>query len=548
MLTTKTGGFVSFASPNITHYQGLFFMLRDELELYKTIENISLDVDVTSIEALGSKIIRRSGGVKEVFSFKDSSTLVWEVSGYSGDAIISFDFRRIHDFSDVGRIFKVSKNKHELEVVFEKYADDSLADLKDRRVMKIKGIDSFDYDENWVQRNYVYDLERKTRSDFFVNEGLKTKVDGSLKLEFCFDEKPVSSRKLKVPKNDLDVCFNAVTSLKYEDKFNGLFAGLPWFYQFWARDELIGLKPFILKKDYKFVFEVLNRHLKRIDDLGYVKNRYPESELGSVDSLGWLALRYCELIDGYNLDDKVLSEIKKEFELALKKLSPKIRDGLLFNDDLETWMDTSSENDFRRGFRVEIQALFLRVYRLINIINSKLGFELDKREYETRKKVKDKLFVDYLRDGFIERPSNTVRPNVFLAYYVYPDLLSKKEWEKTFDVVIDNCWLEWGGFSSISKNHKLFRDTYTGITNESYHRGDSWFFVNNLAGLCMHRLNSKKYKKYVDKIVLASTKELNEMSAIGNLAEVSSAKQLSSKGCFAQLWSSSTLFELLFEL
>ena len=548
LLTTKTGGFISLGRPITTHYQGLFFMLRDELELYKTVEDIGLDLDVTKLENSANSFIRYSGKVKEVFSFDDSSTLRYKITNYTGYIGVSLDFRRVHDFSDTGRIYKVLQEKDVLIIVYEKYEDDSLSELKEKKTLKIKGVKDYEYKENWASRNYAYDLQRKTRSDFFVNDGLRIKVEGSIELLFCFDEKPVPARFLKPARSDLDICYNAVCSLKYEDKFSGLFAGLPWFYQFWARDELIGLKPFIIRKEYDFVFEVLMRHLSRIDENGYVKNRYPESELGSVDSLGWLAFRFYELFNSKSFDKKMLLKVKAEFESALEKLSPKFKDSLLFNEDLETWMDTSNENDFRRGFRVEIQALILSVYRLINFINKELGLEENKVEFEMKKKVKEKLFVDYLRDGFLERPSNTIRPNVFLAYYLYPELLGKKEWEKTFDVVLKNCWLEWGGLSSISKNHRLFRDTYTGITNESYHRGDSWFFVNNIAGLCMKRLNQKKYSKYIKKIVSASTTELKQLGAIGHHAEVCSAKKLGSKGCFAQLWSSATLFELLTEL
>ena len=44
------------------------------------------------------------------------------------------------------------------------------------------------------------------------------------------------------------------------------------------------------------------------------------------------------------------------------------KDGFEFNESMETWMDTGFGNDWRKGARIELQALRLNMY--------KLGFEL----------------------------------------------------------------------------------------------------------------------------------------------------------------------------
>jgi glycogen debranching enzyme len=156
--------------------------------------------------------------------------------------------------------------------------------------------------------------------------------------------------------------------------------------------------------------------------------------------------------------------------------------------------------------------------------------------------VKDKIVYDGFSNGVLDI---NIRPNVFLAYYAYPGLAMKHQWESTFNHVLKDCWLEWGGLSSIGKSSSLFRDTYSGMTNESYHHGDSWFFVNNIAALALHDFDSKKFKKEIKKIKNASIQELLYGGFIGYCAEVSSAKQLESKGCLSQAWSSATLLELL---
>ncbi|MFT4261051.1 MAG: amylo-alpha-1,6-glucosidase [Candidatus Woesearchaeota archaeon] len=541
-VTARTGSYFSLSKNNFSHYQGLFFMLRDELEEYKVVEDVKLDDEFLNFEYKADKVFRINKNSSEKFYFEDSSSLVYEVKGYSGFVNVSLDFRRVHDFCDKGRIYEFEKVKGGLRVIYNKYSDDSLNELVESRVLFIKGVEDFVYDEVWEEKSYVYDLKRKTRSNFFVNRGLKLKVNESCKFVFLFDEKPLRNRKKVSVKNDLDKAFFALDSLRYDDKFKGLFAGFPWFYQFWARDELISLKPYIIRSDKSFVRSVLFRNFDRIDN-GLVKNRYPESDLGSIDSLGWLCTRFFEAKSFFN--NKELKVIREKLVGAINDLEPRIKNELLFNFELETWMDTSNEDDFREGFRVEIQALFLAVFRALNYCNKKLGLDVDSREDKLRKLVKDRLFKDYLRDGFNKRLSNTIRPNVFLAYYVYKDFLSKQEWEVSFDKVISECFLDWGGFSSISKNHRLFKEEYTGITNESYHRGDSWFFVNNIAAICLFDLNKKKYAKYISKIKDASLFEMNESGALGHCAEVSSAKEIRSEGTFAQAWSAATLYELL---
>ena len=130
---------------------------------------------------------------------------------------------------------------------------------------------------------------------------------------------------------------------------------------------------------------------------------------------------------------------------------------------------------------------------------------------------------------------------------MFSDLLTKKQWEKTFDTVLKKIWLPWGGVSTIDISHSLFQSQYTGETNESYHRGDSWYWVNNLVGVCLQRLNAKKYAPKITKILTASTREILESGSCGRHAEVSDAQSLTSYGTFFQLWSSAMFIELVHE-
>jgi predicted amidohydrolase len=87
------------------------------------------------------------------------------------------------------------------------------------------------------------------------------------------------------------------------------------------------------------------------------------------------------------------------------------------------------------------------------------------------------------------------------------------------------------------------------MTNESYHRGDSWYFVNNIAAICMIDLDKKtgtnNFSKYYNDIIQASTDGILKYGTVGYLAEVSSASKREDKGCLGQTWSICTYVELI---
>jgi hypothetical protein len=238
--------------------------------------------------------------------------------------------------------------------------------------------------------------------------------------------------------------------------------------------------------------------------------------------------------------------IRDKLQKAIVRHNSYHSDGLLIrNRANETWMDTSYQGDTREGFRIEIQALWLCMLRLANILDVKLNQPLEYTALEdnTRDKVREVFFRNkILYDG---KDDDTVRPNIFLAYYIYPDLLSNKEWESVFDNSIKKLWLEWGGFSTIQKDSVLYCSNYTGEDNRSYHRGDSWFFINNIAAVSLYKLNKEKYGEYIEKIISASTKDILSKGIIGRASELSSAQSQKAEGSLFQLWSASTYIELI---
>ncbi len=552
--TNIKGGYFFGSEFDFSAYQGWTLFFEESWDLFKVLDSVS-----GSFKAVvGEKSLLLESSVEEEF-------------------FIDLDFRWIHDFCDKGRIYEVFSKKDFLVVKYTKYFDDSLSKKLFSRFLVIRGLARFDLLSEWVRKDYPFDAERGALSSLYVFRLLK---GSAKKLTFGFgltEEEAVVNSLIKpverVEKNfvfsssgqkklsnsfeeSIVIADNAFSSCVKLNKYREpmIFAGYPWFYQVWARDECISLIGLFTQGKFDVAKKIILRNLKRISDEGILPNRFPDSVLGSADAAGWLfqRIRLALQLDSNFFSSKELSLVEKKLDSFLDFCKKKSYKGLVHNGPKETWMDTVDLDgvDTRSGARVEIQALYLSaldlkvflVKRRRGVVSSHIHKLKKKKSLIRSALIKDNILYDGVVEGVVDK---TPRPNVFLAFYAYPNLAMKKQWFDTFEFVLGECWLDWGGLSSIGKNHYLFKDTYSGMSNESYHRGDSWFFVNNIAALSLYVLDKKHFKKYIFKICDASTLEMRERGFINHCAEVSSAKSLESKGCLAQAWSAATLLELL---
>ncbi|NQU97839.1 hypothetical protein HQ533_00065 [Candidatus Woesearchaeota archaeon] len=572
LLTDKTGGFLSLGSKeNITHMQGLFHLDKN-WNSYKSIENIYLDKNITELENHFYKVIRRYGTSQESFHLT-ATALIYEVKSYVGNINIDFDFREMFNFDDKDRHYSIDKKKGMLIIHYKKH----------KKYLAIKGIHDFEVVDQWEKKDYSYDKIRNTKSDFYIYKAVKIRCNGSLKLFISFGEsekeamndaesaslnEKILKEALRLKTKNLcrrkklsaNAAINSLDSLrtivgKGANKMEGVFAGLPWFYQFWGRDELISLKAFMIEERFDFVKKRLMAYLEAIDDNGRIPNRLPKSNLDSADGIGWLFKRLHDFLSileekkclkGYFSKDDLM-KIKHKLHFCIEEHMVKyMEDYIMYTELNETWMDTDvNGKDGRPGACIEIQTLFLSFFKLMKILCKHLN--LIYYGYRSLEKV----FAKHVKKAFFKQGNlldrlgdNTIRPNVFIAYYVYPELLWKHEWKMVFNKALRALWHEWGGLTSIDKKNKLYKSHYTGDENSSYHRGDSWYWINNMAAICMNDLDRKKYYHFIERIFYASKKELMFSGFIGHAAEVSSAAEQKSEGCLAQAWSAATYIEL----
>lgn len=591
LLSNRSGGYVFLGDDSFSHYTGVTFFHPTQWTLCKTIDNISLEKQPTELVNEYFKVTRKSDETSEEF-FTSEKTLYYRVQNYDGYGFLDVDMRRIYDDDTTGRIYQIYQEDGALVIDYRKYRTDACHDEQERFLLVIRGFGEYEILDQWLPRSYPYDADRGNMGERWVYRALRFKVEGSLHFSCTFgvDKKEalheswLASDAFSMTHDRLDylsrrTCSQAqsanepsvllsssvlaldslVHSLPDPIDRSGIFAGFPWFFHFWARDELIALQGLVHARNFVLVKDILFRYVDQIQGDGRLPNMQPASDLGSADAVGWLWKRFGDVVRSLQHSQELWDFFSKEelagacdiLESSLSNLiASHIFGGLVQNKPLETWMDTHGwTGDVREGARIEVQCLTLASFDTLFLFHEILGRE--HRDlyafFQTfAQQVRSSFLVDgVLADGVVDnRPDMTLRPNIFLAAYLYPALLQPLDWEKTFDAVIDACWLPWGGFSSIDKNDALFTPEYSGQNNRSYHRGDSWFWVNNLAAFALHSVNEEKYASYVNKILQSSVSECLWEGIVGHAAEVSSASHRTSSGCFAQAWSASTLVEL----
>lgn len=572
LLTNPLGDFLWFSGGRpLSRYQGWF--VSSGVNLYKIIENIALidanGAEISDFSEIANNLFsvsRKSAMGKETFFLPaNHRALVYETDS-KNKIRLTLDVKEIYESKEWGRNYKIGFEKDIAVIKFSQNGEYVWH-------LAIKSDGSFEEKKEWILRKYDYDKERNSSPfERWVYGALEFHVS-KIVFAAAFDKEAAiqevrevfenverlkteagTASLKKTPKSEQEARlrrqaahFLAQNSLigliAGQNHLEGIRAGLPWFFQFWNIDQAVSLKS-LMNVNKSLAKKILFALLEQIKYDGRM-SIFREDRMISASAAGWLFKRAADFIDLKILNkgevEKVAFHLEKTIDGLLKFHT---QDDFDINGPQETWMDSNYGDDFRAGARIEIQALRLKMYQLAYQLTGKEKYrELEKA---LSKNVREKFFKPpLLADGLDDW---TVRPNIFIAYYIYPELLKAKEWEKCFDAALEKLWLDWGGLTTIDKNHPLFCLTHTGEFPKSYHRGDSWFWLNCLAAIALHRVNSKKYRSYIEKIMAASENGILWQGALGHLAELSSAERLRAEGCPAMAWSAAMFIEAAEEI
>lgn len=579
MLTDKSGSYAFLRENPSSRYEGLF--LFDSGIMYKTIENINVK-NRGALRKIKNKLycVERnfSNAAETFFMPRNSSSMIYELDK-AREIEIFLDFKDSYDNKEFGRYYDIFWEDNCMVIRFTKRTDrleDPTSGMEQYSLYLAISSDASNENhgkaEHWVQRHYDFDEKRNSGPFFrhvfhaldifgkkFVFSMSRDKSKaieqaqnifhnlGNVKEnEKSFFHNAFSDKAEKIKKggefgNEIALaylsCLNSLDGLALKSGNIGILAGLPWFFQTWSRDEAISLSA-SSKIDNNFAGKLIRDRLGKIQENGRLPRiYYKEYNDTNADAIGWIFNR------AFNFKDKIdfLESLKKSIQATIQNYYGQ---GLISNGCKETWMDTEACSAGRPGFNIEVQALALSTlkcaYSLTNdAYYKKIGEEL-------KSNVLAKFWNgDFLADNLDHK---FIRPNLFLAYCLYPELMPRNDWEKCFDNALEALWLDFGGLSTIDKRSPLFLPSNTGEDPRSYHNGDSWFWINNLAAVAMIKLNKKKYDNYVRKILDASTKDILWEGIIGSHSELSSAEKLEAAGCLNQAWSNAMYVELVDEI
>jgi len=551
-LVSNTVG--SFALLGIkSRYQGVFFY--HDGKMFKTIAHIDLAGAPGSILNELWKVSRDREGVQESFWFAPKLPAFFYEVSKPAKADILFDCKLNFDNHEWGRKYEFIAESKALLVHFEKKNDARESAGQEYGFwLALYGCD-FEKLEKWEQQQYTYDELRnsppfsrwvlrgcRAHGSFVMSfgqskrEALQLAKDAwSWKKELSAEAEQSAAEKISALHVKNEEMRSAAGCARYSlaclRENHGLFAGLPWFHQRWARDELVCVKSLLLSGQKSLAKVILFSWLDKLLPDG----KLPGTLTQTIADAGWLFLRFEDYLPELKKQEREF--IVNRLDFFLKQVEKNLQDGLVVNGPRETWMDSID----RQGARIEIQALTLAACRLMRLLGKECPFEQRLKESVKAVFWRGK----YLSDG---ADDDAIRPNVFIAAYAYPELLSKKDWMDCFDRVLPELWLDWGGLSTIDKHHPAFVAEHTGENPKSYHNGDSWFWLNNLAALVLHAFDKKKYKNHIQHILKASTKEILYEGASGHHSELSSAASFKPAGCLAQAWSAAMYIELIEEL
>jgi len=570
LLSNRYGGFINLGISS--RYQGLFFRLNGQV--IKVLDDIMVKGPIDEIQNTLNTICRRRQLIVEKFQMpKGKNVLVYKLNKKK-EINLLFDVKKPYDNRIWGRIYKIHKKDNCVIVEFEKRTDsreDSDSNTKEFKIYTVIHCPDSNVQiiDNWIKKQYNFDAQRgSSPSERYVNNCLRiTSKHLVIASSYSLDEAIFLAKSSTTLLSNIvnptfknkriflarENAMNALHNLLVYNSDVTMYAGLPWFFQHWSRDTLISIKSLILNKNYRVVKSILLSLTSNIGSDGLLPNRYPHTNTKSSDSIGWLFKGWHDYIDALRKDNllskyfkkKELMNIIKLLEESINKIFQKYtRNSLIYCFPQSTWMDTSIGDTTREGFRIEIQALTMFMYDfLYQLTDNKIYYEMLQK---IKKKTKQIFWTgSYLRDGSTD---STIRPNIFIAAYIYPDLLSKDQWTTCFDTVLPKLWLPWGGLSTIDISSSKYKKCNTGEDPSSYHNGDSWYWINNLVALVLYKFNKKKYKAYIEKIIKASTEDILFKGYIGCHSELSSASIQLPQGCLNQAWSNAFFYELAYQL
>ncbi len=349
----------------------------------------------------------------------------------------------------------------------------------------------------------------------------------------------------------------------------GIYAGLPWFDDYWGRDTFISLPGALLvtgrfelaKAVFRSYFLYMDRN-ESSPTYGRIPNRIQMQDViyNTVDGTPWMVVQLWQYYR-YSGDRAYLQEIFPDVERTIAGALRHTDDNLLLtHEDAETWMDAVGPQGAwsPRGNRaIDIQALWYAQLRAAAHIAAVLGDDARSAGWNRyADKVRSsvlRLYVDSdAREVFDHLNTDDshdlqIRPNVFIPLTIPGSDILAEVPDSVLDAVIKRtiaeCVFPWG-VASLSEMDTNFHPWHEAprfyAKDAAYHNGTIWTW---LTGPAVSTLTHLGLQDSAWTLTQSLQHLAMDAAAVGTLPECTDALPrrgetgLTWSGTFSQAWS-----------
>ncbi len=347
----------------------------------------------------------------------------------------------------------------------------------------------------------------------------------------------------------------------------GIFAGLPWFNNYWGRDTFISLPgAALVRGEYETAKEILlsfaqfQNEKSNDPNFGRIPNQVTTDNIiyNTADGTPWFVRELWEYYK-YTGDQATLESlypvVKRAIEGALENHIDK--NYFLTHGNAETWMDAQgTEGPWSpRGDRaVEIQVLWYEQLSASVRIAQLLGKNADasnwqqianelKQNFQLKFWDNERLALfDHLNEN--DEPDRKIRPNQIFAITVPESPLLPPEHEFTIIKEVATLLTYSYGVASLWQHDPDFHPFHNlpkyYPKDEAYHNGTVWGW---LAGPVITSLMKFDYQNLAYELLLSESNQILNWGAVGTLSELLNAIPASGmdipdpSGTVSQAWS-----------
>ena len=339
----------------------------------------------------------------------------------------------------------------------------------------------------------------------------------------------------------------------------GIYAGLPWFDDYWGRDAFISFAGAVLvsgqyadARQILLSFADLQNKDEFDPDYGRVPNRAQPDNIiyNTTDGTPWFVRSvwdYYRYSNDVNFLEKMWPAVRRATEGSLMNWVD--QDGLLRHADADTWMDAKGPDGpwSPRGDRaIDIQFIWRDQLEITKRLAQKYGdMELVEEVQRTITKCNASLekfrsangsyLVDHLNAD--DSQDQQIRPNVFLVPRLFHETCDWSTFQTLGPQLITR-----DGVLSLAQDNPNFHPYHhlpgLYVQDAAYHNGIIWTW--NSAATITPAIQFHQYH-YAEALFNNLTQQILERGAVGTIAELTDAwprdGELHLSGTFSQAWS-----------